>query len=81
MDRQQLRDLVRLIPEGRLADFTVESLRIGCSPERTPRQQLEDLLLAQECIEHLIVRAMRAAEHAQAAGGLAISPACAVEGD
>lgn len=57
MQQDQISDLVRLVPDHRLADFAAETLRQGCDGTRPMRRQIDDLLLALACIERLIVLA------------------------
>ena len=57
MERNQICDVVRMVPEHRLAEFTAQTLQQGCDAARPVRLQIEDLLLALACIERLIVLA------------------------
>ena len=57
MEHEQISDLVRMVPDHRLAEFATETLRQGCDATRPLRRQIDDLLLALACIERLIVLA------------------------
>ena len=57
MERNQIRDIVRMVPDHRLAEFTSQTLQQGCDATRPVRLQIEDLLLALACIEQLLVLA------------------------
>ena len=46
-----------MVPDHRLAEFTAETLRQGCDRARPAHLRIDDLLLAQACIERLIVLA------------------------
>ena len=57
MEHEQISDLVRMVPDHRLAEFAADTLRQGCDATRPLRRQIDDLLLALACIERLIVLA------------------------